>query len=194
MATRQEIEAAKERHLRVTTGESLTKIYERPDGVFAEFEHLLIAEGMHAGDCQILADAFCGRQSHPVNEWLATLLKAVSIQDFGMFADDVDGKNWFYLRDEAIAAVKAETAEREKPVTREWLRSIGSVRVPDDLYPHSEGNDNEEIGALRLWGFDETGTWYMQGADWFDLKTRGQVLDLVRVMGAQSENNQRTLL
>lgn len=35
-ATDQEIEAAKKRHIRVSAGESLTKIYDRPDGVFAE--------------------------------------------------------------------------------------------------------------------------------------------------------------
>lgn len=102
-----EIEAAKERHIRVSAGESLTNVYNRPDGVFAEFEHILIAEGMHANDCRILADAYVSQQSQPVNERLLIALIEIS---------------------ESFDALAKEAAKAE----RAWRKTIPGADIPGD--------------------------------------------------------------
>lgn len=88
----------------------------------------------------------------------------------------------------AIAAVEAEQSERALPITREWLRSLGSVRIPDYVYPESPGNDNERIGQLILWEFNDTGEWLVRDADWMKVTTRGQVHDLLAALGVKTGN------
>jgi len=193
-ATMQEIEAAKERHLKAIAGESLMTIYERPDGVSAEFEHLLIAEGMNAEDCLILADAFCEQQSQLVNARLLNAAK--NTQKL------IGGKEVSDELNEAIPAAEAEIAKREKPVTEEWLQSVGFVAT---FLPVSESSqlalvvfDDKEMwpdGDVLLvysndgsWGFcerpiDKNGEWGAFHNNFKKLKTRGDVLDLLRVLG-----------
>lgn len=84
-----------------------------------------------------------------------------------------------------LARRDAEAAERALPITREWLRSLGFERCKDDLYPNSEGNDNERWrfngGCLRLWPFNGK-CWLIHGCDGFDIKTRGQINDLLAAL------------
>ena len=114
-----------------------------------------------------------------VNEVLIASLRQISSLRWGHDGDC----GAVAIADNAIAAAEAEIAERRKPVTREWLQSIGSKRVPDDVYPQSEVNDNEQIGRMILWETEDAGVWRMRDADWFDIKTRGDVLDVMGVLG-----------
>lgn len=68
MATNADIEAAKERHCRVVAGEQVTDVYARSDGVFSDYEHFEIANGMHSTDCKILANELVSQQSQPIDE------------------------------------------------------------------------------------------------------------------------------
>jgi hypothetical protein len=196
MAAMREIEAARKRHLKATIGELLTTIYKRPDGVFAEFEHLLIAEGMHAADCLILADAFCEQQSQPVNERLLNAAKRY--RSLSRSAD-------FDVQDElsnSITAAEAEIAERERPVTEEWLQSVGFKAT---FLPASEDSqlallvfDDREIwpdgdvllvysndGSYGFWErpVEEYGEWIAFHNNFKKLKKRGDVLELLRILG-----------
>lgn len=176
MATQAEIEAAKKRFI-ADNYQDTRKFIEYTD----KFSSLEFST-QFAKDVFVLAKAFLSK-AQSVNE---ILLEAAKI-----------GRDWLTCHEnetgvelqsaealrKAIAAAEAEIEERRKPITREWLQSIGSKRVPDDLYLHSEGNDNEQIGRLILWEFNDTGVWKMRDADWFDMTTRGDVLDLMRVLG-----------
>lgn len=84
-----------------------------------------------------------------------------------------------------LARRDAEAAERALPITREWLRSLGFERFPDEIYPRSQGSDNERVSIngsyLRLWPFDGE-CWLIGGCDWFELKTQGQIVDLLAAL------------
>ncbi len=86
---------------------------------------------------------------------------------------------------EELARRDAEAAERALPITRNWLRTLGFERFPDEIYPHSQGNDNERItingSYLRLWPFNGE-CWLIGGCDGFELKTQGQLLDLLAAL------------
>jgi hypothetical protein len=96
---------------------------------------------------------------------------------------------WAYELATEVAAEldrrEKEAVERNQPIAREWLRSLGFERCKDDLYPYSEGSDNERLlidgSYLRLWPFDLE-CWLIQGCDGFELKTRGQLLDLLKAL------------
>lgn len=78
----------------------------------------------------------------------------------------------------------AREAERALPIDLEWLRSLGSVPVPDEVWPNSRGNDNEQIGErLAVFEFNDSGEWLVRDADWMSLQTRGQLLDLLAALG-----------
>lgn len=173
-----EIEAAKERHIRVSAGESLTNVYNRPDGVFAEFEHILIAEGMHANDCRILADAYVSQQSQPVNERLLHVL--TEIRDACEAPADVFGADLAEDIREAIAAAEAEIEERRMPVTEEWLKDQpGWVKKHPTLVP---AYFHAELDAqVNFWR--SNGPVLLFGATQINDPQRWHVLDLMRVIG-----------
>jgi hypothetical protein len=88
------------------------------------------------------------------------------------------------LIDWAIARLDAdETArsEREKPIDEEWLRSIGFYPTTDrgDLFHH-----NDIAGAFIIHSLGVI-SWGCEVYDIGEFTIRGQLLDLLRVLGIQ---------
>jgi len=120
---------------------------------------------------------FYEQPSQPVNE---RLLMAAKVADAHIGWGDCSLENVHVMLREAIAAEEAEIVERGKPVTEEWLQSfgwpltnrlrLGFVAIPGKLsvFPPC----GHLSSAVQF--FDHITV---------DIKTRGDVLDLMRLLG-----------
>jgi len=83
-----------------------------------------------------------------------------------------------YLAD--LAAREAEERERALPIDEEWLQSLGFEYIPSHMGP--EYGYDMQLDQLEIWDFNGQ-CWLMIDADWFEMTTRGHILDLMRVTG-----------
>jgi hypothetical protein len=60
-----------------------------------------------------------------------------------------------------------------KPITEEWLLSIGFKPVSSDMGPKYA--DHYKKGRLVIWEFNGTGEWLFKDADWMGVKTRREL-------------------
>lgn len=87
-----------------------------------------------------------------------------------------------YLAD--LAAREAEERERAIPIDEEWLLSLGFEYVRSHIGP--EYGDDMQLDRLAIWDFNGE-CWLMTESDWFEMTTRGQILDLMRVTKTEAK-------
>lgn len=196
MTRHQEIEAAKER-LESAEYDDVRVFVEREDNS-STLEYSTTMQR----DLLLLSAAFVEQHSQPVNQ---TLFDAAEQALLWIESDEATHGRQYGTGNAlraAIAAEEAEIAERKKPVTEEWLQSVGFMAT---FLPASENSqlalvvfDDKEMwpdGDVLLvcssngsWGFwerpiEENGEWVAFHNNFKKLKTRGNVIDLLRVLG-----------
>lgn len=86
------------------------------------------------------------------------------------------------LKKFARAFLAANREGEELPVTREWLRSLGSKAVPSDM--GTDYYDHEELHGLNFWEFNDD-HWLFSEADRYPIRSRGQFLKLLAGLEAK---------
>ena len=79
-----------------------------------------------------------------------------------------------YLAD--LATREAEERERAIPIDEEWLQSLGFAFIRSHIGP--EYGDDMQLDRLEIWDYNGE-CWLMTGAEWFEMTTRGHILDLM---------------
>ena len=169
MATREEIDAAKIRWIE--------KKYARSQkGLLDQYV-----------DMRTLTNEFIEQRSQPVNDALLNAAKSLveichtATKNTLVFRQADDSFAFVSnLQDaqEAIAAAEAEIAEREKPVTEDWLLRIGFMK---DEYSRLFLYRPARL-SIMFWMSGNV-TLKVSGNEMLDMPTRGDVLDLIRVLG-----------
>ena len=103
---------------------------------------------------------------------------AAFIADIGNGANEHAPKLLAALMMNILSRRDAERAEREKPITAEWLESIGFYR---DTTEGRYFEQQEIAGAFYLRNNGRL-AWRCEVYELFEAETRGQLLDLLRAL------------
>lgn len=104
--------------------------------------------------------------------------KARMVVELSKFPIDLPAKK------AAMAALESALDDEEEAITREWLESIGFKPVASDLRPSIGDHYEREINIFE---FKDTGEWLFNDADSIGLNTRGDLYDLLRLLGKETK-------